>query len=120
MKTDSSKLVFETPDDLIDYVTRGIPPTKKQYSEFSQQVHHAPASHVETQDGKNLTSMSQDTFRYSEDMEDAEFMAKILDRAYQNQCTNVKITIGAVVGFFALGLIGGAKIGEYRAEKDHK
>lgn len=118
MKIDSSKIVFENPDDLIDFVTRGIPPTGKQYEEFKDQIRHAPAAHVETQDGQNLTSMSQDSFRYSEDLDDAEFMEKILDRAYTNQCRNRNITIGAVIGFFVLGIIGGSKYGEYKTEKE--
>lgn len=93
---------FENKQDIVDYVSRGVMPTKKNFEAVMAQVRY-PTKGPRTQDPKRV---------YIEDgvipAEDRELVAALMERVYENRRWNRNValaTIGGVAGIVLLGTL---------------
>lgn len=117
--TKPEKIVFETQNDIIDYVGRGLPPTKKNFSKLKNAI--KDANNLREQDSEDYLSTYEDLYGDKIAGKDVivsphlmlniddETFNNILDRMYKNRVRTCKITLG-VVCIAALALaVGGCK-----------
>lgn len=108
---DPSKIKFENQGDVIDYVTKGIPPRKKDFDELMDSIRGTddPANHVVIAPGIEF-DMDEDAF------------INAMNRVYKNRCRNRNILIGAsiVVGGVVIAALSSqhSKINDLKAENE--
>lgn len=93
---DPKKVVFETEEDVVDYVSRGLPPTKKKYKEFINRV-SSPLSDLDMDDSEIVG----DTVIIRESLFlncDKDTLQRSLERVYANRIRNrnIILTLAAV------------------------
>lgn len=88
MITSPDKIKFESRNDVIDYVTKGFPPTKKNYAKV-----------------KAIVAKS-DAVGLDEHSIDAELFNSMLDRVYHDQVRNRNIMIGIAAGLTVSIIVG--------------
>lgn len=84
------RIKFENRNDVIDYVARGLPPTKKQYAAFAAAMQN-PVAVIDpeskgVQIGTTIVSGPEDDIN------------EILDRVYADRIHNRNIAIGTIGG----------------------
>lgn len=94
-----AQIKFESQDDVIDYVTRGIPPRKKDFEDLMDSIRDSsdPANHVVVAPGLEF-DMDEDAF------------VNAMNRVYKNRCRNRNILIGAGI------VIGGIMIAAFSSQ----
>lgn len=100
------RIVFETESDLIDYVGRGMVPTKKNFQKFIIKVHNPDDENIYGPGDITQVSISKNLFLKDCD---PETMDRILTRMYQNRVhnRNVMLAVGGIIGgILAVGMIG--------------
>lgn len=118
--TKPEKILFETQDDIIDYIGRGLPPTKKNFCKlkdaisdvkFDQKLKENSTISETKVAGKDVIIPSHLVLNI-----DDETFNNILDRMYKNRVRTCKITLGVVcVAALALA-IGGHKSSKSKDE----
>lgn len=114
-------ITFETQNDLIDYITKGLPPRKQDF----QRVMHAyrnsgRQSVIVDVDGKQIVedSSSDGSIKFIGNFgtdSRKEITDEILQRIYENQCRNrntILITAGIA------GLVGAKLLLGHNSKKD--
>ena len=103
MLTDPSKIVFESTNDVVDYVSRGFVPSRKNFERVMLAVR------VPTPDGvipeKGTVSVPERLFINC----DNNTMNAALQRVYENRVRNRNIGIGIMAGIVIAGLVFGGK-----------
>lgn len=108
------KIIFETQNDIIDYVGRGLPPTKKNFRKLKEAIvdvkfqEKLPEESSTKVPGNDVIIPSHLVL----DLDDETFN-NILDRMYTNRVRTCKFTLGAL-GIIAAGLL----IGKVRSSKE--
>ena len=98
MISDPKNILFESTNDLVDYVSKGLPPSKKQYGQFRIAL-NSPVDDPEIY-ARQTVAVSRDIVS-SFTQED---MYAVFDRVYENQRKNYAIAI--VVGVAAAAICG--------------
>ena len=98
MLTDPKNILFENSTDLVDYVSKGIPPRKKNYEKLKIAMAN-PVSNPEFYGGKSVAVGK----KLVEDLTQEELI-KIFDQFYANQRKNY--AIGAVIGVGVAAICG--------------
>lgn len=99
MITDPKTIVFETPDDLIDYVTRGIVPSNKNFNEFINAVKNPSTG----ERNKDVVFITKDALTYKDTITREEELEKLLRRVYKNEVRKRNETIiTAGIGLLAI------------------
>lgn len=90
---------FENTNDIIDYVTKGLPPIKKNYEKIIDKVMSPDSSQYV--DNLNEVVLPEKIFGST----DNETLMHVLDRVYDNRIKTIKHTaIGLGIGACLLGL----------------
>lgn len=97
-KPDSIK--FESKTDIVDYVTKGLPPTKKNFNTLMASVHVPTANANETKEGNVF--IDENMFINC----DQETFEEVMNRVYENRIRNRNISIGVGAGVIVLALLG--------------
>lgn len=104
MITSPQYVKFENPVDIVDYVTRGLPPTREDFNALMTKIKLPDDWSTSLQkQGKEITVPQSVFTDWSE--EEIDVLYKTLDRVYANRCRNLKITCGAVAGVVVAGLV---------------
>lgn len=107
MITNPTKILFENEKDVIDYVTKGLPPTKKNFAKLINGLSNNDDSiHI----GENMASNEIDH----------EMISHALNIVYENRVKNRNVTILAMVGLFATGLFIGTTTASHKYEKERE
>ena len=107
MLTNPEKIVFESTDDIVDYVSKGIIPTRKNFEKIIIKV-ASPDAYGSTKVDRESVHIPEHLFINC----DKETMRQAVARVYENRVRNRKITLG-ILGTIALGLlIGGINSGK--------
>lgn len=107
MITNPTKILFEDEKDVIDYVTKGLPPTKKNFAKVINGLNNnGDGIHI----GENVFSNENDR----------ELINHALNIVYENRVKNRNITILAMVGLFTAGLFIGTSTTSRKYEKEIK
>lgn len=93
MFTPPERVVFEQKSDIIDYVTRGLPPTKKNFDRVMAVVYN-PLTDEEVE---NSTAKDVVISRRIFDSVDENEFAEILKQIHANRIRNRNIAIGAFI-----------------------
>lgn len=115
---DPKKVVFETEEDVVDYVSRGLPPTKKKYKEFINRV-SSPLSDLDMDDSEIVG----DTVIIRESLFlncDKDTLQRSLERVYANRIRNrnIILTLTAVTaGVILFGSIKSSRCKDSDADK---
>lgn len=97
------KIVFETNVDIIDYVTRGLPPTKKNFEKvISKVINPDPDENSTCEVGKNVYIPGRLFFKCDNDT-----MEQALTRVYENRIHNRNMMLAAA-GVVIAGIIFGS------------
>lgn len=99
---------FESTNDVIDYVTLGLPPTKKNYKKLRNAIGEYPIP------GKDGITISKGAF-IELDREDLQL---VLDRVYADNRRNRNFVLG-ICGIAALATLGAIFCGSSKKDKDH-
>ena len=95
------KMVFENTIDIADYVSRGLPPTRKNFEKLIIKI-RKPDTEEPAKPGELY--ISDRLFINC----DNDTMDKTLTRVYENRIHNRNLTIGGVIGLIIAGIfIGG-------------
>jgi len=90
---------FESTEDVIDYVTKGLPPTRKNYEKIVEKIIYPDDPNYP--DNNKEVILSENIFKVT----DNETFMHTLDRVYDNRINNLKnIAIGAGIGACIFGL----------------
>ena len=101
MRSDPKNILFESTGDLVDYVTKGLPPSKKKYEQFRIALDN-PVENPEIY-AREKVAVSRDIV----DSLTQEDLYAIFDRVYANQRKNYAIGIVIGVGVAATaGVVG--------------
>lgn len=105
MYINPSKLVFEDKNDIVDYVSKGLPPKKKDLEKVIDAIHGRPVD-----DPANEIVINPDLFIIEPD----EF-EDVIRRIYENNCRkrNYMIAAACIAGVILIG----AKIAKHAKEK---
>lgn len=105
MFTDPTKIVFENTNDVIDYVSRGMVPSRKNFEKVMCAVRFPTPEGATSEEGSvNIPA------RLFIDC-DTDTMNEALQRVYENRVRNRNIGLG-VIGIIAAGLIFGKVSGK--------
>ena len=105
------KMVFENTTDIIDYVSRGLPPTKKNFEKIIFKVKHPDSEET----GTNEVYIPERLFINC----DNDTMTEALNRVYANRIRNRNVAITTAIGIVAIGLIfGKMSSGKHKKDKD--
>lgn len=113
---DPKKVVFETESDVVDYVSRGLPPTKKKYREFINRV-SSPLSDVDVDDSEIVG----DTVIIRESLFldcDKDTLQRSLERVYANRIRNRNIILALAAVTAGAVLFGSIKSGKSKDSSD--
>lgn len=101
------RVVFEGTTDIVDYVSKGFPPSKKNFDRLLATV-RVPLKDDEVQVAtENDIVISQHIFTEI----DNEQFAEVMQRVYENNVYNRNMAILGFFGGVALGLCIGVNIG---------
>lgn len=100
--TNPYKVKFENETDVVDYVTRGLPPTSKNYTAVMNAVRKVRRGITDEDDEQPHVFINPDMTINCDD----ETFEKIMDRIYENRIRNRNIGIG-VSGAVILGVLVG-------------
>lgn len=118
-------ITFETQNDLIDYITKGLPPRKQDFQRVMHAYRNAGRQSVIVDaDGNQIVgdSSSNESINFSSNFctdSRKEITDEILQRIYENQCRNrntILITAG-IVGLVGVKLLLGH---DNQKDKDDK
>lgn len=111
MLTDPTKMVFENTNDVIDYVSKGMVPTRKNFEKVMFAVRYPTPEGATPEEGQ--VRIPDRIFINC----DNDTMNEALHRVYQNRVRNRNIGIG-IVGVIAAGLIFGKLSNKYKDDDD--
>lgn len=99
MIIDPSKIAFESSKDVVDYITLGIPPTRKQFDKLMYAVRHPEDTDVYTPAIGEVVIYKQDIANWSDSVYVQNAVAEVLERVYRDRIVmrNVAIAVGAAV-----------------------
>ena len=91
------QIKFEGINDVVDYVSLGLPPTKDNYEKLRNSIGSYPIS-----DGSNIKISKGAFIEMSR-----EDLQTVLDRVYADNCRNRNMLLGicGVIGIVAIGSI---------------
>jgi len=116
-----AQIQFESQNDVIDYVTKGLPPRKKDFQSLMDAIEHRSPDDASV-DKENPGSRVIIRQGIEFDMDD-DALVNALNHIYKNRVHNRNILIGAGVVIGALVFMGGMKqhnrIKELESECDH-
>lgn len=113
MITDPKNIVFENSRDIVDYISKGIPPTKKQYERLMYAVNH-PLKRGQSLDGVDVVIYEEDIANWSNSYYIQSTVNEILDEVHRNRIRNAEIAIATGVVTVIAGNIIRRKICERR------
>mgnify|MGYP003324770964 CR=1 FL=1 len=113
MRTDPTKLCFETSADIADYVTKGFPASKKNYAAFKDALLYPVEEISKENEGKKVMVPR----RIIENLTQDELFS-ILDKMYSNQRKNTAVAIIAGIAIAITAGTIGALIGGAKADKE--
>ena len=110
------KVMFNSQQDIIDYVSRGLPPTQKEFSNLMERIQR-PMTYEEIMKSRN----KNENLVYIEDrlfmnIEKEQF-ENILNRVYENNVRNRNVLLFSI-GVVSIGLIGGMLFHKRNDEDD--
>ena len=108
------QIQFDSKESIIDYVSRGLPPTKKNYQLLKEKIQNPDNEYSDVTPGKDVI-INEDLFNGINRQEFEE----ILDRVYKNQVRNRNITIG-ILGTVAIVCIAGGVHHHIEEKKEEK
>ena len=110
--TKPENISFETQNDIIDYVCKGLPPRKQDFRKVVAAYRNPPAVDIVDKDGKPINPNYKDEVYISphaipNNQEAKEAVSKTLDRVYVDRCRNRNIALGiaGITGLVALKCI---------------
>lgn len=92
------KMVFESTNDVVDYVSKGMIPSRKNFEKVMLRIRRPDTTHEEGQ-----VYIPEHLFINC----DNETLNSTLERIYANRVRNRNITIGVIGGIAAVLLFGG-------------
>jgi len=107
---DPKSIVFEDRDDIINYVSKGLPPTKKNF----KKVMAACSDPID----EELNTYSPDDVVIPKELMlsiDREEFISVMQKVYENNCRNRNIIIG-IAGALLVGFVA-KKIASHAKEK---
>lgn len=97
MLIDPQYVVFETKEDIVDYITKGIlPPKRSHFNKVITKI-KCPDNHVYVELNKGKEVVIEDSVILESER---ELMEDVMKRVYENRVTNRNILLGS------LGAIG--------------
>lgn len=118
MITKPEKIVFETTEDVVDYISKGLPPTKKNFNK----VMIAWNSSIDEYAKEDQPIPGKDTIipaNAKMNIDNDTFNA-ICERVYKNRVRNRNIALG-IAGVLLLGSIGcGVSSSRHSSKEDEK
>lgn len=119
-------VIFETPEDLVDFVSLGLPPTRRQYQTMRAMLDSAVSYHSANaeylKDKPENAASIEPTEREAIAIEHIvidfskinlgtqDDFTRLLDRVYANNKKNRNMAAGACAGSFAAGLLIGVLV----------
>ena len=104
MIIDPKNIVFENTKDVVDYISRGIPPTKKQYERVMYAVNH-PLKKGQSLDGVDVVIYEEDIINWSNSNYVQDSVNAILDEVHRNRVRNAEIAIATGLAIVLTGNI---------------
>lgn len=102
------KLVFECTNDVVDYIGRGLPPTRKQFDRLMEAVEN-PIEGICDPDSPELQGRviirKEDISNWTNNMFVRMEVNKVLQEMYANRIRNRNIAIGIGAVALLVGLI---------------
>ncbi len=107
------EISFETQNDIIDYITKGIPPRKHDFElVMSRFMNPDSDTNIVDENGNKISSKSKDDVYISPmaiptDLKSRELLEKAMERVYANRCRNRNILLGiaGISGVIGLKMI---------------
>lgn len=96
------KIVFETPNDIIDYVSRGMVPCRKNFEQLMYHVRVPDDQIIEVKEKRDIYVPAEMFI----DIDQATFEAT-MRRVYENRVRNRNITLGIVGAVAVVAFVGG-------------
>ena len=106
------KIKFENQRDIVDYVSKGLPPKKSDYEKLTAAIKNPLEDASDKEAGKDLI-ITQNALQGV----DPETFNMVLDRVYANNVKNRNIGL-AVAGIFGVCLVAGLVVGGKNKKKD--
>ncbi len=113
MITDPKNIVFENSRDIVDYISKGIPPTKRQYERVMYAVNH-PLKKGQSLDGIDVVIYEEDIVNWSNSNYIQNAVNEILDEIHRNRVRNAEIAIATGLAVMITGNVIRRKIREKR------
>lgn len=103
MITKPEKIKFETSDDIVDYISKGLPPTKRNYEKIKEAINtpikiEITDEMLQKQDQVLITQPMVGTL-------DEDTFLKVCDRVYHNRVKERNLIL-MMVGIGVLGALG--------------
>lgn len=103
MITKPEKIKFETSDDIVDYISKGLPPTKRNYEKIKEAINtpikiEITDEMLQKQDQVLITQPMVGTL-------DEDTLLKVCDRVYHNRVKERNLIL-MMVGIGVLGALG--------------
>lgn len=124
MLTNPKRIKFETTDDIVDYVSKGLPPKKKNYNQIIFRL-DSPITAEDLKNNRSIvgneTVITEDvvsTWVTQDDTDELTDIIDILNRVYANKRKDTikSIIIGAVVAVGAF--VAGGAVAKHSSKND--
>jgi len=109
-------VVYETQYDIVDYVTKGLPPSRKNLNRVMATVYQPHSSESLQEKAPDVIAISTDLFPSNNNDE----FGLMLNRVYENNVRNRNFAIAGIVGAFALGIFVGGSCHKSKDKDDDR
>ena len=116
MITNPKKICFETEKDVIDYVSKGIVPTRRNFSKVINGVIY-PDDEISAAEKAGKDVVIKEGIIPDEDR---DAINRALNIVYNNRVKNRNLTILGMVGLFAAGLFLGSSVSSSSSNKNEE
>lgn len=106
MITDPKFIRFESTTDVVDFVSKGLPPTNRQFTELMQGLRNPTTTDEPSDAGIKVIIRPEDLEGWYKDDDTLHEVTKVLERVHHNRVVNRNIAIA--VG--AVAVVGGVLI----------
>ena len=101
----TKRITFDTSTDVVDYVTKGLPPTPYNYKKLMDGICW--------ENSDNTLHISKNAMQEM----NTEQIRAVMDRVYQNRIENTAVVIACLVVAFGAGLILGGVGGKEKSDE---
>lgn len=116
MITNPKKIYFETEKDIIDYVSKGIVPSRKNFSKVINGVIF-PDNEISAKEKMGKDVVIKEGIIANEDK---DAINRALNIVYDNRVKNRNLTILGMVGLFAAGFFIGSSVSSSSSNKNEE